>query len=49
MDQLRELQPLDRRQPAVLLVLSRIPGCGAAATPRVFVETFQKIVGGKLG
>jgi 4-phytase/acid phosphatase len=48
MDQLRELQPLTASNPPSYAYLS-IPGCRVAGEPTLCpLETFQKIVGGKL-
>lgn len=48
MDQLRELRPLTLSNPPSFTYL-RLPGCGVAGEPTLCpLETFQKIVGGKL-
>ncbi len=48
MDQLRELQPLTASHPPAYAYL-KIPGCGVASDVTVCpLETFRKIVGGKL-
>jgi 4-phytase/acid phosphatase len=48
MDQLRELQPLTASNPPAYAYF-RVPGCGVAGEPTLCpLETFQKIVGGKL-
>jgi len=48
MDQLRELQPLTASNPPAYAYFP-IPGCGVRGEPTVCpLETFQKIVGGKL-
>lgn len=48
MDQLRDLQPLTAANPPAFAYFS-IPGCGLKGEPTVCpLETFQKIVGGKL-
>jgi len=48
MDQLRELQPLTASNPPAYAYF-KVPGCGVAGEPTLCpLETFQKIVGGKL-